>query len=87
MDEILAFDRALLRQGGEVDNAAEKKRKSKTNQQRNECPINHSKPPPGENDAKPLGFSHSVNHLICTSKKARRRAIETYVPCRPITCW
>jgi Tat protein secretion system quality control protein TatD with DNase activity len=82
VDEILAFERALLRQGEEVDNAGEKKRRSKTNQQQNECPIDHSEPPPGEDDAKAedilfyFGFSHSVNHLMCTSKKAQRRATE-----------
>ncbi len=46
VDEILAFERALLSRGNKVDNAGEKKRRSKTNQQqRNECTIDHSEPP------------------------------------------
>ncbi len=88
MYKIWAFETALLQQGGEVDNADEKKRRFKANQQQNECPIDHSEPPLGEDDAEAedtlffFGFSHPVNHLMCTSRKARRRATA-----RPIACW
>ncbi len=82
VNEILAFERALLSQGEETGNSGGKRPRFTTNRQRNECPIDHSEPLPCEDYAKAqdilfyFGFSHSVNHLMCTSEKARRRAAE-----------
>ena len=84
VDEIMAFERALLcPEGG--DNAGGRRRRRVPNQRHRpkEGPIDNP------DDGQPIedsdergdvmfyfGFSHSVNHLMCTSEKARRRGTE-----------
>ncbi|KAL3774007.1 hypothetical protein ACHAW5_004857 [Stephanodiscus triporus] len=78
VDEIMAFERALLRPE-ELADAGGKRRRQIQIQQRHESLIENSDTlrKNAEKDVMfYFGFSHSVNHLMCTSEKARKRGMD-----------
>jgi len=83
VDEIMSFERALLRLEGEGDAGGRRRRRIPNQRHRKEDPIdNPDDGQPSEDSSERedvmfyFGFSHSVNHLMCTSEKARRRGTE-----------
>ena len=74
INEILEFERALLcsEEGNDVDGKLRRRKPIKQKAESNNQP--------SENDERDIlfyfGVSHSINHVMCTSEKARRKGIE-----------
>jgi len=78
--EIMAFEKELL-YPEEVDDGGKRRRRKQTKQQLAvNNPISESGSQKSKDGQKDIlfyfGFSHAVNHLMCTSEKARKKGME-----------